>query len=125
MKKRHLIATAILLVLVGAGCGPRVDSKAQSAAGVGPLDAGAPSVAYGAATGSAAGTNGEIGTHIAYVNGTATSFRADSAADIIQMNHAAAAFGFQTARNPRSRNFTAISFDLHQIEIAGNIDRDL
>jgi len=55
MKKRHLIATAILLALVGAGCGPRVDSK--NAAGVGPLDAGAPSAAYGAATGSGAGTN--------------------------------------------------------------------
>jgi branched-chain amino acid transport system substrate-binding protein len=40
MKKRHLIPTAILLALVGAGCGPRVDAPTENAASIGAPDAG-------------------------------------------------------------------------------------
>lgn len=68
MKKGHLIATAILLALVGTGCGPRVDAPTENAASVGAPDAGsldstgAGTTDSGVSTDSAAATDSAAGT---------------------------------------------------------------
>ena len=83
MKKRHLFATAIILALVGTGCGPRVESGAQNAASLGPLAGGSLSAGAGT-TGAGVGSTGSAtdsgaGTQAA-TSGAATSSGGSTAA---------------------------------------------
>src|SRR5437868_1449130 len=59
----------------------------------------------------------QIATHVSYVDLITAGFSAYGTANVIHVDSAAAAFSFQATGNSRGHNSTALSFDLHQVDI--------
>ena len=73
---------------------------------------------------AAAGAQRKLPADGSYVDAAATSFGIDPASDVIQTNAAASGFTLDPAANAGGSEIAAVSLDLHQINIARNIDNE-
>src|SRR5215467_2106113 len=67
----------------------------------------------------------QVSADVTHIDCTGTGLRRHASADIVDVYSAAAAFSFEPSGNTRRDNFSALSFDFHEFDVARDAYRQI